>query len=57
MTAVSMNFQMNWGVASDDDARYNQIARNNLLVAILLGVLIPFLPLPEIEQPVPEEPP
>lgn len=57
MTAASMSFSMNWGVASDDDLRFRRMARNNLLAAILLGLLIPFLPLPEIEQVVVEEPP
>lgn len=57
MMAASMNFNMNWGVANDDDARFKRLARNNLLAAILLGLLIPFLPLPEIERPLPEEPP
>ncbi len=57
MTAASISFNMNWGVANDDDLRFKRIARNNLLAAIVLGMLIPFLPLPEIERPVPEEPP
>jgi outer membrane biosynthesis protein TonB len=56
MSAIPMTFGMNWGVANDDDLRFKRIARNNLLVAIALGILIPLLPLPEIEPPVVEQP-
>jgi outer membrane biosynthesis protein TonB len=51
-----MTFGMNWGVANDDDLRFKRMARNNLLAAIALGILIPLLPLPEIEPPVVEQP-
>lgn len=57
MSAASLTFSMNWGVANNDDQRFRRIARNNLLAAIVLGVLMPFLPLPEIEPPPVEEPP
>jgi protein TonB len=56
MSAVSLTFNMNWGVANDDDARFRRIARNNLLAAVAFGILIPLLPLPEIERPVVEQP-
>jgi outer membrane biosynthesis protein TonB len=48
---------MSWGVANSDDARFNRILRTNLLMALVLCISIPFLPLPEIEQPVVEETP
>jgi TonB family protein len=57
MTAASMSFNMNWGVANDDDARFKRLARNNLLATIALSLIIPFLPLSEMEKPVEEEPP
>ncbi len=57
MPAGALNFYMTWGVANDDDLRFNRIVRNNLLIVIALGLLMPFLPLPEIEKPVEENPP
>ena len=57
MPAGALNFYMTWGVANDDDRRFNRIMRNNLLIVLVLGLLMPFLPLPEIEQQVVEEPP
>ena len=57
MPAGALSFYMSWGIATDDDRRFNRIVRNNLLAVILLGLLIPWLPLPEIEKPIPEEPP
>ncbi len=57
MSAGALDFYMSWGVANDDDRRFSRIARNNLLIVVALGLLMPFLPLPEIERPVIEEPP
>jgi TonB family protein len=57
MPAGALDFYMSWGVANDDDRRFSRIARNNLLIVVALGLLMPFLPLPEIAPPVIEEPP
>jgi len=57
MTAVALNYNLNWGFASSDDKRFNRIARNNLIVALLLSLLMPWLPLPDIVQPPVEKPP
>jgi len=50
MPAGALDFYMSWGVANDDDRRFSRIARNNLLIVLALGLLMPFLPLPEIER-------
>jgi protein TonB len=57
MTAIVLNYGLNWGFANNDDTRFKRIARNNLLVALLLSILIPFLPLPELAPPPVEEQP
>jgi TonB family protein len=57
MPAGALNFYMTWGVANDDDRRFNRIARNNLLIVLVLGLVMPFLPLPEINKPLTEEEP
>jgi outer membrane biosynthesis protein TonB len=48
---------MSWGVANSDDVRFNRYVRRNLLMALVMGIIMPFLPLPEIEKPMVEEPP
>jgi TonB family protein len=57
MPAGALNFYMTWGVANDDDRHFNRIVRNNLLIVLVLGLVMPFLPVPEIEKPVEENPP
>jgi len=57
MSAIVMSYGMTWGGASPDDTRFRRIVRTNLLVALILGVIMPFLPLPSIDKPAVEEPP
>ncbi|NNG11937.1 MAG: AgmX/PglI C-terminal domain-containing protein [Halobacteria archaeon] len=57
MSATVMSYNMSWGFANPDDARFKRIVRTNLLMALVLGIIMPFLPLPEIEKPVIDEPP
>jgi len=57
MSAIVLSFDMSWGVANSDDTRFKRLVRTNLLVALVLGIIIPFLPLPEIEKPAVDEPP
>jgi periplasmic protein TonB len=56
MSAFTLTFDMNWGIANEDDLRFHRIVRNNLLAAVALGILMPFLPLPVIERPMVEQP-
>lgn len=55
MAAGALNYYLDWGVANDDDVRFRRIARNNIFAVLLLGLLMPFLPLPEIIMPPAEE--
>lgn len=57
MSALVLSYDMSWGRANPDDGRFNRIVRTNLLIALILCVIMPFLPLPEIEKPVLDEPP
>ena len=57
MSAVVLSYDMTWGIATPDDTRFRRMVRTNLLVALILGISIPFLPLPEIAQPTVEETP
>lgn len=57
MTAIVLSYGMSWGSANPDDARFNRIVRISLILALVLGLLMPFLPLPEIEKTVVQEPP
>jgi len=57
MSAIVLSFDMSWGGANADDARFKRIVRINLLAVLVLGISMPFLPLPEIAKPVVEEPP
>ena len=57
MSATVLSYDMSWGIANSDDARFNRYVRRNLLMALVLGIIMPFLPLPEIEKPVVEEAP
>ena len=55
MSAAVLYFNLDWGVANDDDRRFRRILRNNLLLALALGILIPLLPVPPVEHPVVEQ--
>ncbi len=55
MSAGALTFYLDWGVANDDDRRFRRIARNNIFAVLLLGLLMPFLPIPELEMPLVEE--
>ncbi len=57
MSATVLSYNMSWGFTNPDDARFKRIVRTNLLIALVLGIVIPLLPLPEIEKPVIDEPP
>ncbi|MGB5473153.1 MAG: AgmX/PglI C-terminal domain-containing protein [Gammaproteobacteria bacterium] len=57
MSAIVLNYGMSWGSTSPDDTRFSRIVRTNLLVALVLGLVIPFLPMPQIERAAIEETP
>jgi hypothetical protein len=57
MSAIVLSYDMAWGATNTDDTRFNRIVRTNLLVALILGIIMPFLPLPESEKPAGVEPP
>lgn len=57
MSATVLAYDMSWGIATSADACFRRMVRTNLLVALVLGISIPFLPLPEVVKPVVEEPP
>jgi len=37
-------------IESENDRRFKRILRNSLLVFVVLGLVVPFLPVPEVEQ-------
>jgi periplasmic protein TonB len=39
-----------WAITSDDERRFKRIAKRVLFIVLLLGLLMPFLPLPKIER-------
>ena len=39
-----------WSNSADDEKRFQRIARLVLLLVLLLGLLIPFLPLPKQQR-------
>lgn len=57
MSAIALNYSMSWGSSNPDDRRFNRIVRTNLLLAVIFGIVMPLLPLPEIEKPAIQEPP
>jgi len=57
MTSYSHVLTMPWTYCAESDDRFQRILRINLILCLLFGVAVPFLPLPEIAAPVIEEPP
>jgi TonB family protein len=57
MASYSHALTMSWSYAAESDDRFQRILRINLVLCLLLGLAMPFLPLPEITAPVMEEPP
>ena len=57
MSSHSHALSMPWAYSAETDARFSRIVRINLLVCLLLGIAMPWLPLPELQTPVTEEPP
>ena len=57
MPVYSHALSMPWAFTAESDDRFQRILRINLVLCLLLGMAMPFLPLPEILAPVIEEPP
>ncbi|MGB5305121.1 MAG: AgmX/PglI C-terminal domain-containing protein [Gammaproteobacteria bacterium] len=55
MSAYYYTVSMPGADRTEDDLRFQRILRNNLIGFLLLGLVIPFLPLPEIERNAVEE--
>ena len=57
MSSHSHALSMPWAYSAETDARFSRIVHINLLVCLLLGIAMPWLPLPELQTPAIEEPP
>ena len=57
MSSYSHALSMPWAYTAESDVRFTRIVRINLVLCLLLGVAMPYLPLPELQQPVIEETP
>ena len=57
MSSHSHALSMPWAYSAETDARFSRIVRINLVVCLLLSIAMPWLPLPELQTPVTEEPP
>ena len=57
MSSYSHALSMPWAYTAESDVRFTRIVRINLVLCLLLGVAMPYLPLPALQQPVIEETP
>jgi len=57
MSSYSHVLTMPWTYSVESDDRFQRILRINLALCLLFSLAIPFLPLPETDEPVIEEPP
>ena len=57
MTSYSHALTMPWTYSAESDDRYQRILRINLVLCLLFGIAMPFLPLSERDEPIIEEPP
>ena len=54
--AVSVHtLNMPWEFSADADARFQRILRYNLIAFLILGLIMPWLPLPQLDRDVAEE--
>ena len=56
MSTCSQVMLMPWELSSEADARFQRIVKTCLALFLVFGVIMPYLPLPEFEQPLLEEP-
>ncbi len=57
MSGYSHALSMPWAYSAGTDARFTRLVRINLAICLILGIVMPWLPLPERQAPVIEEPP
>ena len=57
MSGYSHALSMPWSFTAESDDRFQRILRINLVLCLLLGLAMPFLPLPILEETTLEEPP
>ncbi|MGB5178441.1 MAG: AgmX/PglI C-terminal domain-containing protein [Gammaproteobacteria bacterium] len=57
MTGYSHALTMPWTYSAESDDRFRRILRINLVLCLLFGIAMPFLPLSERIEPIIEEPP
>ena len=57
MSGYSHALSMPWAFTAESDDRFQRILRINLVLCLLLGLAMPFLPLPILEETALEEPP
>jgi len=57
VSSYSHALTMPWAYTAESDLRFTRIVRINLVLCLLLGIAIPYLPLPALQQPVVEETP
>lgn len=50
MTITPYDFALPWDASDDEDSRFKRILKRLLLLLLLLAVVLPWLPLPEIER-------
>ena len=56
MSTCSQVTLMPWELSSEADARFQRIVKACMALFLIFGIIIPYLPLPEFEKPLPEEP-
>jgi protein TonB len=57
MSGYSHVLTMPWTYSAESDERFQRILRINLVLCLLFGIAMPFLPLSEMDEPAIEEPP
>ena len=57
MSSYSHALSMPWAYTAESDVRFTRIVRINLVLCLLFGVAMPYLPLPALKQPVREDTP
>ena len=55
MTACTYSSLLPWSLSDEAERRFQRILRANLAVILLLGIVVPYLPLTEIVKPVRED--
>jgi len=57
MSACAPVITAPWAFSTENDDRFMRMVRINLISFLLLGLALPFLPIPDLRAPVVEEPP